>query len=435
MYRVARAAVAATVILVALSCSPRETVAQWKDCHSSGGVWGHSGSCGHPGSGDGGRWGGGHSGGGGSSRPDQSSSPRTPSYPRAETRHWWWPHVVANGSGAWRAADGYEWVDPDDPNDFHVRWVPNRYSRLYPHIVSSQEEGNSHPADGYVWLNTVQGDFTVYWAGPNRRSQWYPHVISANEENTWLPDDGYGWVNDPPVPGDFRVKWRPNVFSRLFPHIISAEQEGNWHPQDGYVWAVYPPTRIEDWRVVWTPGTLARGVHEQAATGENTWFPEEGYEWTDINNRCWGCVRRRLIGAPHPLYQHVVISGFDGQGRVVYLPEDGWAWNTPGRVGPTQPAARGTPSRTYEHVLATGNGNWYPDVGFTWLEPQEHWTPATRYRTISLVEYDTVTSQLRQDNFAAAEAAARQLLGKYPNWTQGWYLLSRSLNGQGKYYQ
>jgi hypothetical protein len=69
----------------------------------------------------------------------------------------------------------------------------------------------------------------------------YPHVVSAGTKGRWLPEDGYTWINDPPVPGDFRVKWTSGRLSSQHPHVVAADAEGRWLPEGGYTWINDPP--------------------------------------------------------------------------------------------------------------------------------------------------------------------------------------------------
>lgn len=199
-----------------------------------------------------------------------------------------------------------------------------------------------------------------------RHPRW-PHAV-ASGTGTWRPDEGYTWVK-PGDNDDLSVRWTPNTRHPRFPHVVSADAEGRWAPEDGYAWS--SPGDARNLSVVWTPGALAENVHQRAAEEEGGWYPGWGYEWTDVNNRCWGCVKRQAIGARHYEFPHVVLRGFNSDGHALYEPEDGWAWVTPGTIGPTRPVAAGTPSRVHANLVANGSGAWRPADGYTWVNPTD----------------------------------------------------------------
>jgi hypothetical protein len=70
--------------------------------------------------------------------------------------------------------------------------------------------------------------------------------MAADAEGHWLPEDGYTWIN-PPVAGNFRVKWEPGRLSSKNPHVVAADVEGRWLPEDGYKWI--NPSVAGDFRV------------------------------------------------------------------------------------------------------------------------------------------------------------------------------------------
>jgi hypothetical protein len=118
------------------------------------------------------------------------------------------------------------------------------------HLIPAQPEGHWLPDDGYVWVVNppVPGDFRVRWE-PGRQSARHIHVVAADAEGRWLPEDGYDWVVTPPPPGDFAVRWNPGRASRLHPHVIASNAEGRWLPQNGYRWLINPPI-AGDFRVL-----------------------------------------------------------------------------------------------------------------------------------------------------------------------------------------
>jgi hypothetical protein len=118
------------------------------------------------------------------------------------------------------------------------------------HLIPAGTEGRWVPDDGYVWIVNppVPGDFRVRWE-PGRQSIRHAHVVAADAEGRWLPEDGYVWVVDPPPPGDFAVKWNPGRASRLHPHVIASNAEGRWLPENGYRWPNDPPI-AGDFRVL-----------------------------------------------------------------------------------------------------------------------------------------------------------------------------------------
>ena len=118
------------------------------------------------------------------------------------------------------------------------------------HLIPARPEGHWLPDDGYAWVVNppVPGDFRVRWE-PGRQSVRHIHVVAADAEGRWLPEDGYDWVVTPPPPGDFAVRWNPGRVSRLHPHVVASTAEGRWLPQNGYGWLNHPPI-AGDFRVL-----------------------------------------------------------------------------------------------------------------------------------------------------------------------------------------
>lgn len=74
------------------------------------------------------------------------------------------------------------------------------------------------------------------------------HVVTTDNGGHWFPEDGYVWINNPPIPGDLRVRWQTGRFSTIHPHVVAADREGRWLPENGYTWVVNPPVN-GDFRV------------------------------------------------------------------------------------------------------------------------------------------------------------------------------------------
>jgi hypothetical protein len=152
----------------------------------------------------------------------------TPGTPSAE-----WPHLLADGNGAWYPAPGYSWNHRDKDgypprNDWSVHWEPGKTywylgKTYWPHVVACNDEGRWCSEPGYTWLHLDQngkpipGDFAVYWK-PGikfyyRGKEYWPHVVASNNEGNWRPEQGYTWVhrdaNGKPIPGDFAVQLKP----------------------------------------------------------------------------------------------------------------------------------------------------------------------------------------------------------------------------------
>jgi len=72
------------------------------------------------------------------------------------------PHTVRNADGTLRPANGYKWVNLDDPKDFRVELMPEFIAIKHPHRkgilfisdrVIETEKGAFRPAKGYRWVN------------------------------------------------------------------------------------------------------------------------------------------------------------------------------------------------------------------------------------------------------------------------------------------
>jgi hypothetical protein len=96
------------------------------------------------------------------------------------------PHVVRNAAGKLFPVSGYQWMNPEDPNDHRVRLMPG---------LINGADGKLRPASGYQWVNpTDPKDFRV---------KLIPGIIKT--ENDFRPDKGYRWIN-PKDPKDLRVE-------------------------------------------------------------------------------------------------------------------------------------------------------------------------------------------------------------------------------------
>lgn len=107
------------------------------------------------------------------------------------------------------------------------------------------------------------------------------HVVRApGTTDSWLPEDGYTWINNPPVPGDFRVKWTPGRRSSQHPHVVAAGAEGRWLPEAGYTWVNNPPVP-GDFRV--RPNSVTANMAPAAPRGCSDAFKTQWQR--DFNNR------------------------------------------------------------------------------------------------------------------------------------------------------
>ena len=68
---------------------------------------------------------------------------RTSNQPKVSTDESLYPNTVRNADGTLRPAIGYEWVAPQDPNDFRVILMPG--------LIKDGKE--FRPAAGYDWVN------------------------------------------------------------------------------------------------------------------------------------------------------------------------------------------------------------------------------------------------------------------------------------------
>ena len=99
------------------------------------------------------------------------------------------PNTVRNSDGTLRAADGYQWVNPEDPKDFRVKPKPG--------LIES-ESGKLRPADGYEWVSNDPKDFRVK-----------PKLgLVESEPGVLRPAKGFRWVNRNNSK-DFRVERIP----------------------------------------------------------------------------------------------------------------------------------------------------------------------------------------------------------------------------------
>lgn len=100
-------------------------------------------------------------------------------------------HVVRDAAGKLLPASGYQWVNPADPNDLHVRLMPG---------LVDTGDGKLRPVNGYQWVNPVDPkDFRV---------KLMPGLIKTGDG--FRPDKGYGWVN-PSDLNDIRVEPIPQA--------------------------------------------------------------------------------------------------------------------------------------------------------------------------------------------------------------------------------
>jgi hypothetical protein len=100
------------------------------------------------------------------------------------------PNTVRNAEGKLTPANGYQWVNNDDPNDLRVEPKPG--------LIES-EPGKLRPASGYQWVNDDDPkDFRV---------EPKPGLVES-KPGTLRPAKGYRWVNNDD-PKDFRVERIP----------------------------------------------------------------------------------------------------------------------------------------------------------------------------------------------------------------------------------
>lgn len=138
-----------------------------------------------------------------SSGPGCASVPTRPSgdtdssepAPVAGTPHPTLPHVVWTENGKFRAADGYRWVKPDDPNNFDVEPYPDGSPHpTLPHVVWSGDGNSFHAAPGYRWMNANDpNDFSVEPYPDGTPHPTLPNVVWSGEGNSYRPGPGYTW--------------------------------------------------------------------------------------------------------------------------------------------------------------------------------------------------------------------------------------------------
>jgi hypothetical protein len=158
----------------------------------------------------------------------------------AGTPHDKYPNVVWTENGGLRPADGYRWVNKDDPENFRVILMPHIEKNIF---------GNIHPADGYCWLSDDpwgKHDFRVQHIPGTPHSQ-YTNVVWA-ENDRFRPAPGYEWASNPPSIQNFRVVPISGTPHNKYPNVVWAEN-GNIRPAPGYEWVNKEDP--EDFRVKW----------------------------------------------------------------------------------------------------------------------------------------------------------------------------------------
>lgn len=161
------------------------------------------------------------------------------------------PYTEFDAKGRPRPQNGYDWSYASHTS---VRWSPGMVSKLYPHVVASDTDGDWQPEDGYDWADAnKQNDKSVKWV-PGTRSNRYTNILSGSIEGQWRPADGYTWVLNPPRPGDMRVRPISAADSRTPPLPVA----------DSFQQGVADRAAMEQW-VAGLTGEFKRGVNWWAA--------------------------------------------------------------------------------------------------------------------------------------------------------------------------
>ena len=159
---------------------------------------------------------------------------------------------------------------PDTPPSGYVAPPPQQYVAPQPPANVIIKGGLYYPADGYTWVRDppVPGDFRVRWV-PRRHSETSPHIIASYVEGNWVPEDGYDWVSG--VAGDTSVEWMPGSPSREHHHVVASDQEGKFHPEEGYKWVDPDSHTLE---------AIDNGLVDEAIRGAKI-----KYEFDDLKRR------------------------------------------------------------------------------------------------------------------------------------------------------
>ena len=235
---------------------------------------------------------------------------------------------------------GYDWINPNDPNDMRVKWIPGKPMPNNPHVLAGTKPRNWVTDEGYSWASDAEGDFRVVWT-PDRPHSSNQNILAGQKEGTWCPRAGYDWIDPRNMDTKISkgVRWCPwRAHPYLHGVVAAPDEENAWMPKEGYKWA--DETSVETkfrYGAVWAPGRAHSSIsHVIAAIKEGDWDPEPGYQWKDY----WTwyiedkkpTVQQKLKcgvewspGKENPNHPHVVAAAKEG----VWEAAKGWKWLDP----------------------------------------------------------------------------------------------------------
>ena len=250
---------------------------------------------------------------------------------------------VVNSPQGLVPAIGFEWLNPANPNDMRVKWVPGTRNPDWPHIYASEIEKEFCPDDGYRWASEKPNDYSVVWS-PGIRHPFIENIEADQTEGEWRPADGYDWVDAKNKKTRLaqRVKWCAHRSHPYLNGVMASIQERTWELKPGYKWAdnTSDETRFR-YGAIWEKGLFHPAVaHVVSAHNEGDWDPEPGYQWNDwfdwLMHNKKPSVKQKLKsgvrwwpGTPIPGLPHVEAGDVEGE----FKTESGWRWLNPSTPG------------------------------------------------------------------------------------------------------
>ncbi len=165
------------------------------------------------------------------------------------------PHLDGDGAGKFHPAMGWRWIHPNNPNDFTVEPVPAGVGLPgHPHL-DGNGAGKFHPAMGWRWIHPNNpNDFTVEPVALGVPLPGHSHLV-GDGTGSFRPAPCYSWIH-PHQAHDYTVKPKPEGAPAFrLPHVVCTAT-GSMRPAAGYHWV--NPGAANDFRVaVDTPGAAA----------------------------------------------------------------------------------------------------------------------------------------------------------------------------------
>ena len=230
---------------------------------------------------------------------------------------------------------GYVWLNPSDPQDMRVKWVPGSRMPNHPHVLAGAKAKNWIPEAGYDWVSDSPGDLRVCWKPGKPYSSDSVYIVADKTEGTWRPVDGFDWIDATNMGTKLGkgVRWCPGRDHPFLSGVIATTTVGSWKPKEGYRWADdTSPTSMMRYGCVWSPGMPHSEIANiRASKDVGDWEPAPGYMWSDwfewLVNSITPTLNQKLKsgvkwapGTAHPDYPHVEAASE----RDRWVPEDGW---------------------------------------------------------------------------------------------------------------